>query len=142
MKKIQRVIMVDDDPYSNMICNYIIRQVAGDIELFEFTNPEGGIEYIESAYKTEDTCSTILLLDINMPEMTCWDFLERFDKAEPDVKEQITVYLLSSSIDHRDQKRAEANKYVKDFLVKPFRVEMAEKILSNLNGHKKDILTY
>ena len=117
--------MVDDDPYSNLICNHIIRQVAGDVELLEFTNPKVGLEYIETAYNPEQEIPTVLLLDINMPVMTCWDFLERYDKTPAEIKKQINIYLLSSSIDNRDKERAAANKYVKDFFVKPFRYDMA-----------------
>jgi CheY-like chemotaxis protein len=132
MKKIQRIIMVDDDPYSQMICNHILRKVAGGIEFLKFTLPEKGIEYIESAYNiAANDCPTILLLDINMPIMSGWDFLERYDKAESDIKNQLTIYLLSSSIDQHDKARAAENKYIKAFLTKPFRKEMVETILKN-----------
>src|SRR6266487_1910985 len=133
MKKIQRIIMVDDDPYSHMICKHIMRRIAGEIELLEFTFPEEGIEFIESAFnKTTNEKPTILLLDINMPVMTGWDFLERYEKAESDIKNQLTIYLLSSSIDHHDKERAAANKHIKDFLTKPFRKEMVEIIFKDL----------
>ncbi len=140
MKKIQRVIMVDDDPYSHMICKHIMRRVAGEVELIEFTIPEKGIEFIESTYnKTADDCpTTVLLLDINMPVMSGWDFLERFESTESDIKKHLTIYLLSSSIDQHDKERAEANKYVKDFLTKPFRKEMVEVILKILSDAKMD----
>ncbi|HEY2726033.1 MAG TPA: response regulator [Parafilimonas sp.] len=130
MKKIQRVIMVDDDSFSHMICKGNIRRIAAEIEFVEFTSPEKGIEYIETAFNKEVEYPTVLLLDINMPVMDGWEFLERYDSIESNVKDQITIYLLSSSIDPRDKQRAAANKYVKGFLMKPFRKTMVEEILS------------
>ena len=130
MKNIKRVIVVDDDPYSHLICKTNIRRIAPDIEFVEFLLPEKGIEYIESAYnEPAENCPTILLLDINMPVMDGWEFLERYDKIASDVKDQLTIFLLSSSIDPRDKQKAEENKYIKGFLMKPFRKTTAEEIL-------------
>jgi CheY-like chemotaxis protein len=138
MNTIQRVIMVDDDPYSHMICSKIIRRIVGEIEIVEFVSPEEGIQFIETVYR-EDVCecNTVLLLDINMPIMNGWEFLERYDKASNRLKKQFTVYLLSSSVDHRDRERAAANKYVKDFLMKPFKKEMVEAIFKNIIDEKE-----
>ena len=142
MKTIKRVIMVDDDPYSHMICSKIIRRIVGDIEIVEFVSPEEGIQFIETVYR-EDVCecNTVLLLDINMPIMNGWEFLERYDHASNYLKKQFTIYLLSSSVDHRDKERAAANKYVKDFLMKPFKKEMVEAIFKNLMDEKEVLIT-
>ncbi len=101
---------------------------------------EKGIEFIESTYNkaADDYPTTVLLLDINMPAMSGWDFLERFESTESDIKKHLTIYLLSSSIDQHDKERAEANKHVKDFLTKPFRKEMVEVILRILSDAKMD----
>lgn len=131
MKKVQRVIMVDDDPYSHMICKGNIRRIVPTVELVDFISPAKGIEYIESSYnESAEECPTVLLLDINMPVMDGWSFLERYDKIESKVKDQFTIFLLSSSIDPRDKQKAAANKYVKGFLMKPFRKTMVEEVLS------------
>src|SRR6266536_854723 len=133
MKKAQRVIIVDDDPYCHMICKSIMRRAASNVEFLEFISPEEGIEYIESVYgKSTDDCPTALLLDINMPVMTGWDFLERYEKAGSNSKNQFVNYLLSSSIGQRDVERAAENKYIKSFLTKPFRKEMTDVIFENV----------
>jgi CheY-like chemotaxis protein len=130
MKNIKRIIMVDDDPYSHLICKGIIRRTDPEIEFLGFLLPEKGIEYIESSYnELAEECPTVLLLDINMPVMDGWEFLERYDKIASDVKDEITIFLLSSSIDHRDKQKANENIYVKGFLMKPFRKATAEEVL-------------
>ncbi len=110
-----------------------MRRAATNVEFLEFISPEEGIEYIESVYgKTTNDCPTVLLLDINMPIMTCWDFLERYEKINNNIKNRFVVYLLTSSIAPCDKKRAVENKYVKDFLTKPFKKEMVEIIFENI----------
>ena len=63
--------------------------------------------------------SALVLLDINMPSMSGWEFLEMFDNLDYDVKERVRICILSSSIDDRDRERSYSNKNVADFLVKP-----------------------
>ena len=130
MRSIKRVIMVDDDPLSHIICKGNIRRIAAEIEFKQFTSPEMGIEYIQSAYtEAAGECPTVLLLDIKLPEMSVWRFLEKYDNIESNIKNQIAVFLLSSSVDHRDKQRAAENKYVKGFLMKPFKKATVEEVL-------------
>lgn len=130
MKKIQRIMMVDDDPYCHLICKNILRRMAGEIEFIEFTSAEDGLQYIQTAALHEaDKAHTILLLDINMPIMNGWEFLEKYEMANSEIKDRFTIYLLSSSVDPQDKERAATNKHIKDFLMKPFKKEMVEVIL-------------
>ena len=94
MRPIQRVIMVDDDPCSHLICKANIRCITAGMEFQEFTSPKMGIEYIENAYAKAEECTTVLLLDINMPGMDGWEFLEKYDGIENAIKNQITVFLI------------------------------------------------
>ena len=54
-----------------------------------------------------------------MPSITGWEFLDQYEKFSEDVKKQISIYILSSSVDPRDKDKAEANKYIKGFISKP-----------------------
>jgi len=68
-------IIVDDDPFNNMLCRMIIEDALGEAEIKEFTSPEAGLLFIKETVKSP----TILFLDINMPTMTGWEFLERYE---------------------------------------------------------------
>jgi two-component SAPR family response regulator len=116
----QRFIIVDDDATNNILCRYTIKKAApeSDIQSFEF--PAEALKYINSAYaNTVVQTSTILFLDINMPEINGWDFLDEFADMDEQIHDQFTIYLLSSSIDPSDKQRAESNKFVTGFLSKP-----------------------
>ncbi len=119
MKSPFQFILIDDDPMNNLICKLTIEMTMGECEIKAFVNPELGFEYVQSDFsKLEDT-SALLLLDINMPIMSGWEFLELFDNLNYPVKDRVRICILSSSIDDRDKERSYANKNVADFLVKP-----------------------
>jgi response regulator RpfG family c-di-GMP phosphodiesterase len=124
-------ILIDDDPLNNLICQMTIEMVQGKTDIKSFQNPEIGLKYIQSEFiqqKNGDT--TILLLDLSMPVMSGWEFLERFDDLSKAVKNSINIYILSSSIDERDQKRSYANKNVRGFLVKPLTKDSINQIVN------------
>jgi CheY-like chemotaxis protein len=126
MKNHLNYIIVDDDPTNNMICNLTLRNTLGTVATKTFTDPEEGLQYIRNNFD-KDSGKTVLFLDLNMPTISGWQFLEKYDNFSEEVKMQINIYLLSSSIDMRDWERSKKNKYVKGFLVKPM---YAETILS------------
>ncbi|HZY81349.1 MAG TPA: response regulator [Cyclobacteriaceae bacterium] len=115
-----RFIAIDDDPVNNMICKLTIEMVANKPEIITFTKPQEGFDYIMNEYASKvNSEPTVLLLDLNMPVMSGWEFLERFDNVKDDVKKLFRIYILSSSVDPRDKQRSYANKNVQAFLVKP-----------------------
>jgi two-component SAPR family response regulator len=118
MKNHLSYIIVDDDPTNNMICNMSLKNALGTVEAKIFTEPEEGLLYIKNNFNINSD-PTILFLDLNMPTLTGWQFLERYEDFNEEVKKQINIYLLSSSIDKRDWDKSKKNKYVKGFLVKP-----------------------
>ena len=118
MSSIKNYIVVDDDLWNNNICAFNIKKALGKVEVNSFLIPEKGLAFIEDEF-IKDIQPTILFLDINMPSINGWQFLEQFEKFSDDIKNNIIIYMLSSSINHRDIEKAKANKHVKDFISKP-----------------------
>jgi CheY-like chemotaxis protein len=115
-----RFIAVDDDPVNNLICKLTIEMVASKPDIRTFTDAAQCFDFIQQNYAANrDQTQTVLLLDINMPVMSGWEFLERFDNLTDDVKHLFRIFILSSSVDERDKQRSYANKNVSAFLVKP-----------------------
>jgi response regulator RpfG family c-di-GMP phosphodiesterase len=119
MKSPSQFILIDDDPMNNLICKLTIEMTLGQTDVKAFVDPENGLEYFQNEFATLKDTSALLLLDIHMPNMSGWEFLESFDNLGFEVKDRVRVCILSSSIDDRDKKRSYANKNVLDFLVKP-----------------------
>jgi len=116
-----RFIIIDDDQFNNKICSVTIEKMSKEAEVITFLDPLQGFDYIVSEYTNpaDENASAILFLDINMPVMNGWEFLERFEALGDDLKSRIRIYILSSSVDKRDIERAKTNKNVIHYLVKP-----------------------
>ncbi len=126
MSSTTNFIIVDDDKLVNMFCSMMIKKNLGQSKVKTFEVPESGLEFIEKAefIEPENESRTVLFLDINMPSMTGWEFLEYFEKLDDRIKNSLKIYILSSSVDERDKERAAANKYVTAFFVKPLTKDM------------------
>ncbi|RYJ39515.1 Response regulator receiver protein [Flavobacterium anhuiense] len=84
-------------------------------------NGKEGMNWI---LKNQNLNPLIILLDIQMPVMNGFEFLEEFDRLPEDVKEKIEIFVLSSTLDSDEIKKVKENKYVTDFWNKPFRLEI------------------
>ena len=119
-----RFIVIDDDDFNNKICTVSIEKISKDANIKTFLSPAEGLAHIASEYsKTEHNATAVLFLDINMPVMNGWEFLDRFNELDESIKKRIKIYILSSSVDKRDIERAKANKNVVHYLIKPLTKE-------------------
>jgi len=123
-------ILIDDDPINNIISKITIELVLGDARIQSFIDPSQGFAYIKSS--SQDSHKTVLLLDLNMPILNGWEFLDRFDSLPGPLKNSFQIYILSSSVDDRDRERSYANKNVVDFLVKPLTKDAVASILNGM----------
>lgn len=131
MKKKQRYMVVDDDATNNMICEFIIKRFDKEAEIKVFDVPEDALAFIKDDYgKIDEAVPTILFLDVNMPTMTGWEFLDVFTQFEELLKYQFTIYILSSSIEDFT-KEAEIYTCIQGFLSKPLKINHLEEVVKN-----------
>ena len=117
-----KYIIVDDDLFSNVLSNRVIKKAFAETDVITFNIAEEGLAYIQN--KPRDSFgSTILLLDINMPTITGWEFLEQFEKFGHEIQPPISIYMFSSSINQHDKDKANTNKFIKGFISKPLKIE-------------------
>lgn len=87
MDKNTRFIVIDDDALNNKICKACIAKLFQDAPVVTFTDPQLGFKHVETEYaNTEEDHEAILFLDINMPVMNGWEFLELFEKLDGTIK--------------------------------------------------------
>ena len=107
------IVLIDDDPINNLINKRLINKLDLSPTVVEFLEAEKALKFI-----AEDRIkNTLILLDINMPVMNGWDFLNHY--AELEKKRKDKIVMLSSSIDHQDIKKSKEFSYVKGFIEKP-----------------------
>lgn len=109
MPKIEKILMVDDDPIFLTLAEFIIRKELPNIQIYKATNGEEAVDFLE-----EQSVDTILL-DLNMPIMNGWDFLNEMERRGKNHR----IFLLTSSIDPSDRQKAKDNPLVKSMLEKP-----------------------
>ena len=129
-----RFIIIDDDEFNNKICTVNISKIAKDADIRTFLDAHDGFNFISTEYsKPGNDASAILFLDLNMPGMNGWEFLEKFNKLDEDLKTRIKINILSSSVDKRDIQKAKENKNVKHYLIKPLTKETIRLITYSQN---------
>jgi CheY-like chemotaxis protein len=138
MNVFTRFIVIDDDEFNNKICTVTIEKISKEADIKTFLNPFEGFDHIVSEYsKTTHDATAIVFLDINMPVMNGWEFLERFAALDDAIKGRIKIYILSSSVDKRDIQKAKENKHVVHYLVKPLTKETIRLVTYSQNREKK-----
>lgn len=127
----KRFLLVDDDPLHNSLSKMVLKKSFEEVHINVFTIPEDGLEFIESepSHNPPDG-KTTLFLDINMPTISGWEFLEEFELFDASIKEQYNIYILSSSVDRSDRNRAKENPLVVDFIEKPLNKAMLVKMFA------------
>jgi CheY-like chemotaxis protein len=124
MNSFHSIILVDDDPINNLINKRLISKLDIAPKIEEYLEAEKAIEKI----RTLDVDQKIFIfLDINMPVMNGWDFLNQYLIEFKKRKDKIVV--LSSSIDFQDRQRAKEFDCVEGFIEKPLTPEKIKSIL-------------
>ena len=132
MKNIKNLVLVDDDD----IFVYLTKKTIEQTELVEnirvFSNGKSAFEFLLENANNHDLLPEIILLDLNMPLMDGWAFLEEFVALKPNIGKQITIYIITSSISPHDIDRAKGISAVSDYLIKPVTKEKFVDLLKKL----------
>jgi CheY-like chemotaxis protein len=117
MKRNYQFVILDDDRVNNMICQKIILNTFPDAEVHVLAKPEDAIAWFQKKiYRVEDL---VLFLDLNMPQMSGWQFLNYIQENFTDVAQASLIHLLTSSIDFSDIEKAKNYPFVRSYVVKP-----------------------
>ncbi|SKB55416.1 Response regulator receiver domain-containing protein [Salegentibacter holothuriorum] len=126
MKKLQQYIVVDDDRTNNLICEYVIKDWDPQARVQLFLEPELALKNIEENHK-DFGFPVLLFLDVNMPSMSGWEFLDIFKTFDDDIKKSFVIYILTSSTEDFSRE-AEEYPFVSGFLSKPLKKKYLENI--------------
>lgn len=128
MKKVNNMYVIDDDKIYHFLLKNLFKQNNIDVIPIFFSN---GQDAIDSIKQNKDTGNLpdLILLDVNMPIMDGWQFLEEYSKIADGLSKVSTIYMISSSDDEQDLNKAKKfSDIVKEYFLKPICKEDLEKI--------------
>lgn len=121
MRKIDNICVIDDDKIYHFIVKKEI-EISGVAEkIFFFENGEEAIQFFENLILNKDDANIpgLILLDINMPVMDGWEFIEKYVGLKPLLNRKIVLFLVSSSVNAVDINRAKSISEISDYVIKP-----------------------
>jgi len=126
-EKLQCILLVDDDTEDNEFHKMVIEEmnITERIEI-----ALNGLEALNFLKEENQTAPDIIFLDVNMPKMNGWEFLEEYHKLTREQKAKVVIIMLTTSQNPADNKRAEQFPDIAGFNSKPLTEEMMNKILA------------
>ena len=125
----KRVMVVDDNHIDRYIATRNIQKYRFAEEVIVKESAKSALEFLQLLSEDPEKLPQLIFLDIRMPELDGFGFLEEYEKLPESVKSNCVVMMLSTSLNPTDHERAKGNKYVKRFLNKPLDKEKIELML-------------
>lgn len=131
MNKVDLACVIDDDQiYTFAVRRMIDRSEIAHHTLY-FDNGRKALDYYQQNWQYKDRLPDLILLDLNMPVLDGWQFLEEYGKLMPEMNKKASLYIVSSSIDEDDHHRAKQHSSVNDFIIKPFDAQQLRQIVED-----------
>lgn len=128
MKKVNCILLIDDNQSDNHFHEIIIKEADASNQIKIVTDGQSALDYIIKSGEPNQSESfpkpDIIYLDINMPGMNGFDFLEKYKKIDEKLKAKIVIIMLTTSLNPDDKIKATTYKEVKEFQNKPLTVEV------------------
>ena len=126
---VELAILVDDNDVDLFIQKRFIEIAGFAKNIKAYNSPYQAITYLE---ESDSVAPQIIFLDLNMPDMDGFGFLEKFIKLPREIHDAIKVVILTSSNNQSDKKRAEGYTSVTDFLSKPLSLEALQRLRESM----------
>lgn len=111
-------LLIEDNVIDQIVTSQLLKKVLGVEDINIMNNGYQGIQWIKN--RTDTAQPLIILLDMRMPEMGGFEFLNQFGTLDTTFQKDTQIFMLSSTLDTDEIRRVEDNQYVTRFLTKPF----------------------
>ena len=129
MKKLHTILLIDDDKATNFIHKFVLEKENCAENIVSIENGPEALIYLKTKINGNFPHPELIFLDINMPGMNGWEFLEEYEKIDQTQKAKKIVVMLTTSTDPFDRKKAESINHISAFQSKPLTAEKIHQIL-------------
>ena len=126
------IALVDDDKIFQLTASRTIQATKVTDRILQFENGEEALRFLKHHQDQAHQLPDYIFLDINMPFVDGWMFLDDYETLKKHLPKPISIYMVSSSIDPRDIDRAKRNNNVKDYVVKPVTIDKFRELLKRV----------
>lgn len=127
-------MLIDDDE----IFTYIIKKIIEESEIAEqitiFGNGRDAINYLTEVAEEEALLPKVIFLDLNMPLLDGWGFLDEYIRLKPKLCKKINLYVITSSVSTYDHEKSKEYSDITDFIVKPLAKEKFIAIVKKMSN--------
>jgi CheY-like chemotaxis protein len=127
--KFETVMIIDDNPVDLYIISRMITKNNFGKNVLHYTKAEEAITYLQENQDNISKLPQIIFVDIYMPLMSGFEFLEAYDRLSATLKNYCKTYIISSTIDNEDIVQSSSNENVVAFHVKPITKEFLDRII-------------
>lgn len=127
----KNIWVIDDDPIYQILINKIIKKSEIFSNVYSFKNGNDAFDTLTDSLKNDGNLPDFILLDINMPIMSGWEFMEAYGLIKSAIDKQIIIYIVSSSIAAEDKNKSKTYPDILGYLSKPVSINDLLLIISN-----------
>lgn len=125
--------IVDDDDIFQFTAIKTIELTGQKHEVISFKDGERAFDFIKNNKDDADKLPDVMFLDINMPIMNGWEFMEAYKAIKEQLSKKINIYIITSSIDFADIEKAKQDNNIVEFISKPLAIAKYMEILNASN---------
>ena len=126
----KNILVIDDDLIFHFMIKKIIRRIDKDFTVFSFYDANKALDFLNEVSASNKLFPDFIFLDINMPGMTGWEFLDIYKNEKYGIRKNVDLYMISSSNDQKDINKAKQLN-TSGYLIKPLQFAQLKNIITN-----------
>ena len=127
--------IIDDDKLHQFGMRRMLNYINLPVHLFQFYNGYQALEHIKTHLPQLTNLPHVIFLDVNMPIMNGWKFLDEFIQLVPPQNRRTTIYMITSSLSDADVEKAASYSEITEYIIKPAGIEQVKELFEDI--HKK-----
>ncbi|EDM35680.1 response regulator [Pedobacter sp. BAL39] len=125
-----KLLVIDDDDINIFIIKKIVEKTGYDVDMVAKANGQLALDYLTGLLSAGQELPHLILIDINMPVLNGWEFLEAYETLS--IHQKVDMYMLSSSVYENDIEKAKTYRTVNGFISKPLSIERLTELIKQI----------